>query len=150
MKALLFMGCPQMSVQTPTVLYIANKLKQEEIEVTAAGNKSALSLIRASDPDKHYITKMVDLERCIADIAEAKTDYDLCIVFIHNDSGMVYLETLKSISKGKTVAVIFGKNIEPLAKACGDSVAVAAKTTHSFPPLRAKIGEVKLWAALTK
>ena len=150
MKALLIMGCPQMPVQTPAVLHIASKLKLEGMEVTAAGNKAALSLVRGSDPEKHYVTKMTDLDRCIADLAEGKTDYDLCFVFIHNDSGIVYLETLKSLSKGKTVAVIFGKNIEPLVNACGDSVVVAAKAAHNFTPLRVKIGEVKSWAALTK
>ncbi|MFU8766133.1 MAG: DUF1890 family protein [Candidatus Methanoperedens sp.] len=150
MKALLFMGCPQMPVQTPAVLDIASKLKLEGIEVTAAGNKAALSLVRGCDPEKHYVTKMTDIDRCIADIAEHKTDYDLCFVFIHNDSGIVYLETLRSLSKAKTVAVIFGKNIEPLVNACRDSVVVAARASHNFTPLRAKIREVGLWAALTK
>jgi len=150
LRALLFMGCPQVPVQTPAVLDIASSLKLEGIEVTATGNKAALSLVRGCDPEKHYITKMTDLDRCIADIAEHKTDYDLCFVFIHNDSGIVYLETLKSLSKAKTVAVIFGKNIEPLVNACGNSVVVAAKAEHNFTPLRAKIREVESWAALTK
>ena len=150
MKALLFMGCPQMPVQTTAVLNIASKLKQEGIDVTAAGNKAALSLVRGSDPEKHYVTKMTDLDRCIANFAEHKTDYDLCFVFIHSDSGIVYLETLKSLSKAKIVAVIFGKDIEPLVKACGDSMVVAAKATHTFTPLKVKIGEVKSWVALMK
>ncbi len=150
MKALLFMGCPQLPVQTVAALDIASMLKLEGIEVTAAGNNAALSLLRGSDPEKHYVSKMTDLDRCIADIAENKTDYDLCFVFIHNDSGIVYLETLKSLSKAKTVAVIFGKNIEPLINACGDSIVVAAKASHNYTPLRAKIREVESWAALTK
>ncbi len=150
MNALLLMGCPELPVQTAAALYIANKLNREGFEVTAAGNKAALSLLLNSDPEKHYIKKVMDLDRCIANLAEKKLKPDLCFVFIHSDSGISYLATVKSLSAAKTVAVIFGKEIEPLIEASGDSVILAAKAVHNPSPLRAKIDEVKSWAALMR
>ena len=150
MKALLMMGCPELPVQTAAALYIANKLNGEGFEVAAAGNKAAISLLLNSDPGKHYIKKVMDLDRCIGALAEKKMDFDLGFVFIHSDSGISYLATLKSLSKAKTVALIFGKEIEPLIKESGDSVIIAAKAVHNPTPLRAQIDGVKSWAALMR
>ena len=150
MKALLMMGCPELPVQTALALYIANKLNNEGFDVTAAGNKAAISLLLNSDPGKHYIKKVMDLDRCIGALAEKKMEFDLGFVFIHSDSGISYLATLKSLSKAKTVAVIFGKEIEPLIKESGDSVIIAAKAVHNPTPLRAQIDGVKSWAALMR
>ncbi len=142
------MGCPELPVQTAAALYIANRLNREGIEVTAAGNKAAISLLLNSDPEKHYIKKVMDLDRCIANLVEKKIEFDMCFVFIHSDSGITYLATVKSLSNAKMVAVIFGKGIEPLIEASGDSMILAAKAIHNPTPLRAKIDEVKSWAAL--
>ncbi|MFZ3382468.1 MAG: DUF1890 domain-containing protein [Candidatus Methanoperedens sp.] len=150
MKALFMMGCPELPVQTAAALYIANKLNKEGIEVTCAGNKAAISLLLNSDPEKHYIKKVMDLDRCIGALAEKTIDFDLCFVFIHSDSGISYLATIKSISKAKTVAVIFGKEIQPLIEASGNSIIIAAKAVHNPTPLRAQIDGVKSWAALRK
>lgn len=150
MKALLLMGCPELPVQTAAALYIANKLNLEGFEVTSAGNKAAISLLLNSDPEKHYIKKVMDLDRCIGAIVEKKMDFDLCFVFIHSDSGISYLATIKSISKAKTIAIIFGKDIEPLIEASTDSIIIAAKAVHNPTPLRAQIDGVKSWAALRK
>jgi len=150
MKALLMMGCPELPVQTAAALYIANRLNLEGFDVTAAGNKAAISLLLSSDPEKHYIKKVMDLDRCIGSLAEKKIDFDLGFVFIHSDSGISYLSTLKSLSNARTVAVIFGKEIEPLIEASGDSVIIAAKAVHNPTPLRAQIDGVKSWAALKK
>ena len=150
MKALFMMGCPELPVQTAAALYIANKLNMEGFEITSAGNRAALSLLLNSDPEKHYIKKVMDLDRCIGALAEKTIDFDICFVFIHSDSGISYLSTIKSISKAKTVAVIFGKEIEPLIKASGDSIIIAAKAVHNPTPLRARIDGVKSWAALTR
>ncbi len=144
------MGCPELPVQTAAALYIANKLDKEGFEVTCAGNKAAVSLLLNSDPEKHYIKKLIDLDRCIAELAEKKMELDLCFVFMHNDSGISYLATVQSLSRAKTVAVIFGKEIEPLIEAIRDSVIIAAKTVHNPAPLRARIDEVRSWAALTR
>ncbi len=150
MKALLMMGCPELPVQTAAALYIANKLEKEGIEVIAAGNKAAVGLLLNSDPEKHYIKKVIDLDNCIGAMAEKKMDFDLCFVFIHSDSGISYLSTVKAISKAKTIAVIFGKDIEPLIDASGDSVIIAAKAVHNPTPLRVKIDGVRSWAALMR
>ena len=150
MKALLMMGCPELPVQTALALYIANKLNNEGFDVTAAGNKAAISLLLNSDPGKHYIKKVMDLDRCIGALAEKKIEFDLGFVFIHSDSGISYLATLKSLSKAKTVALIFGKEIEPLIEASGDSLIIAAKAVHNPTPLRAQIDGVKSWAALRR
>ncbi|NJD78091.1 MAG: DUF1890 domain-containing protein [Candidatus Methanoperedens sp.] len=144
------MGCPELPVQTAAGLYIANKLNNEGFEVTIAGNKAAVSLLLNSDPERHYIMKVMDLDRCIGALAEKKMEPDLCFVFIHSDSGISYLATVKSLSKAKTVAIIFGKDIEPLIEASGDSVIIAAKAVHNPTPLRAQIDGVKSWAALMK
>ncbi len=144
------MGCPELPVQTAAGLYIANKLNSEGFEVTFAGNKAAVSLLLNSDPDRHYIRKVMDLDRCIGALAEKKMEPDLCFVFIHSDSGISYLATVKSLSKAKTVAVIFGKDIEPLIEASGDSVIIAAKAVHNPTPLRVQIDGVKSWAALMR
>lgn len=144
------MGCPELPVQTAAALYIANKLDREGFEVISAGNKAAISLLLNSDPEKHYIKKVMDLDRCIGALAEKTMDFDLCFVFIHSDSGISYLATIRSISKAKTIAVIFGKEIEPLIEASTDSFIIAAKAVHNPTPLRAKIDGVKSWAALTK
>src|SRR3990170_2958730 len=77
-KALLLMGCPELPVQTAAALYIANKLNREGFEVIAAGNRAALGLLLNSDPERHYIKKAIDIDRCIADLAEKKNDYDIC------------------------------------------------------------------------
>ena len=150
MNALLMMGCPELPVQTAAALYIANKLNREGFEVTAAGNNAAVSLLLNSDPERHYIKKVLDLDRCIGNLAEKKMEFDLCFVFIHSDSGISYLATIKALSKAKTVAVIFGKDLEQLIEASGDSIIIAAKAVHNPTPLRAKIDGVKSWAALTK
>ena len=150
LKALLILGCPELPVQTAAALYIASKLNSEGIEVTAAGNKAAISLLLNSDPEKHYIKSVMDLDRCIAGLAEKKMDCDLCFVFIHSDSGISYLATVRSLINAKTVAVIFGKEIEPIIEACGDSVILAAKAVHNPTPLRVKIDGVKSWAASTR
>src|SRR4030065_611212 len=142
------MGCPELPVQTAAALYIANILDREGFEVISAGNKAAISLLLNSDPEKHYIKKVMDLDRCVGALAEKKLDFDLCFVFIHSDSGTTYLATVKSLSQAKTIAVIFGKEIEPLIEESTDSVIIAAKAVHNPTPLRAKIDGVKSWAAL--
>jgi hypothetical protein len=124
-------------------------LNLESFEVIAAGNKAAISLLLNSDPEKHYVKKVIDLDRCIGALAEKKMDFDLCFVFIHSDTGISYLATVKSLSKAKTVAVIFGKEIEPLIEASAGSIILAANAVHNPTPLRAKIEGVKSWAALT-
>lgn len=151
MKALLALGCPELPVQTSLALYLAQKLQKEGIEVTIAGTNAAVSLIRVADPDRHYSKHLTDLDRTIEGLAEKRTDYDLAFVFIHSDSGISYLATLKSLSKGNVTAVIFGKEIESLVAMAEEqgTPTIAARAVHNPMPLKIKFDEVEQWAAST-
>ncbi|KCZ70659.1 hypothetical protein ANME2D_02681 [Candidatus Methanoperedens nitroreducens] len=144
------MGCPELPVQTAAALYLASRLNREDFDVTAAGNRAAISLLLNSDPERHYIKKVMDIDRCIGELAQKRMDFDICFAFIHSDSGIAYLATVKALSTARTVAVIFGKEIEPLIEAGGDSIIIAAKAVHNPAPIRAKIDEVRSWAALMR
>ncbi|MCK4812188.1 MAG: DUF1890 family protein, partial [Methanosarcinales archaeon] len=87
-NALLLLGCPELPVQTGIALYLANKLAKKDVDVTIAGTPSAINLIKVSDPERNYAKKMIDLDRCIENIAEKRMDFDSCFVFIHNDAGI--------------------------------------------------------------
>src|SRR5512138_2555026 len=103
-KALLVMGCPEVPVQTSIVLYLSNKLQKAGFHATIAGTDAALKLMKVSDPEAHYIKDTVDLDQCIADLAEKRYDFDLCFVFMHSDAGMAYGATMSAISKAKVYA----------------------------------------------
>ncbi|HIH44593.1 MAG TPA: DUF1890 domain-containing protein [Candidatus Methanoperedenaceae archaeon] len=151
MNALIALGCPELPVQTSLALYLAHKLQNEGIDVTIAGTNAAVSLIRVADPDRHYSKRLSDLDRTIEGLAEKRIDYDLSFVFIHSDSGISYLATLKSLSKGNVIAVIFGKDIETLVAMAEEQGArmFAARAVHNPMPLKIKLDEVERWAALT-
>lgn len=147
-KALLVMGCPEVPVQTSIVLYLSNKLQKAGIHVTIAGTDAALKLMKVSDPEGYYIKDTIDLDQCIADLAEKRYDFDLCFVFMHSDAGMTYGATLCAISKAKVYAVIFGKNAEALAEAIDyPAEKIMAKAVHNPMPLKNKIDKVIGWAA---
>jgi len=76
------MGCPELPVQTAAALYIANILDREGFEVISAGNKAAISLLLNSDPEKHYIKKVMDLDRCIGALAEKKNGFRPLFCFL--------------------------------------------------------------------
>ena len=142
-NALLLLGCPELPAQTGIALYLANKLTKKNVDVTIAGTRSAINLIKVSDPERNYVKKMIDLDRCIEKIAEKRVDFDSCFVFIHNDAGISYLATIQSISKADLSAIVFGGNAETLASMikfeCGK---IVAKTAHNPIPLKKKIDEV--------
>jgi hypothetical protein len=142
-KALLVMGCPEVPVQMSIVLYLSNKLSKAGCEVTAAGTNAALQLLKVSDPERHYIKNTVDLDQCIADLAEKRTDFDLCFVFMHNDAGMTYGATMSALSKARLYALVFGKNAEALAETIEyPAEKVVAKAVHNPMPLKNKIDRV--------
>jgi hypothetical protein len=142
-KALLVMGCPEVPVQTSIVLYLSNKLQKSGVHVTVAGTDAALKLMKVSDPEGHYIKDTVDLDQCIADLAEKRYDFDLCFVFMHSDAGMTYGATMSAISKAKIYAVIFGKNADALAETVEyPAEKIVAKATHNPTPLKNKIDKV--------
>lgn len=144
-KALLLLGCPEVPVQTGIALYLASGLKDAGLAVYAAGTESALELLRLSDPKGYYLNpeQLMSLDTCIAALAEKQMEFDLCSVFVHNDAGLSYLATIRSLSSAKLYAIIFGKHAEALSGqvefACEKLV---ARAVHNPAPLKEKIDEL--------
>jgi hypothetical protein len=147
-NALLVMGCPEVPVQMALGLSIADGLKKRGAEVTVAGNPAVLGLLRASDPDRHYLGKMVVLERCIGEIVEKKRTADLCVAFAHNDAGISYAATIHHLLPCRLVVVIFGRNAEELAKTVDFPCdLVVEKAVHNPAVLMKKVKGVFGWDA---
>lgn len=145
------MGCPEVPVQMGIGIYCAHMLNIHGWEVTTAGNPSVINLLRAADPDKHYVKKVMDLDRCIEDLVEKKKEFDLSVVFAHNDAGISYAATVRHLSPGRLVVVIFGRNAEELAASIDfPCEKVAEKAVHNPVELRKKVNEVFGWRASTK
>lgn len=145
--ALLLLGCPQVPVQTSMVLYLAHGLSERGIRPVIAGTTAARKLMEVADPGRHYLDEMNDLDATIDEIAERKRDFDLCFVFIHNDSGIAYAGTMAYISKARVYALIFGEHADELAEEIEFPCdIVAAKATHNPMPLKRRLDEVMQWA----
>src|SRR5512143_2631929 len=84
-NALIVLGCPEAPAQQALAFHVIHNLRKRGAEVLIAGNPSVLNLLKVSDPEKHYITNTMVLEKCIAEVVEKKPDCDLCVVFAHND-----------------------------------------------------------------
>ncbi|MBN1761857.1 MAG: DUF1890 domain-containing protein [Methanomicrobia archaeon] len=141
-KALLLLGCPELPVQTGTALYLASELKEAGLEVFVAGTDAALRLLEVSDPRGCYVDaeRMKNLDTCIGALAEKRLDFDLCAVFVHNDAGLSYLATIRSISKAKLFAIIFGRDAETLAGQIDfECEKLVAKAVHNPMPLKERI-----------
>lgn len=152
--ALLLLGCPELPVQTSLALYLLSGLKDAGIEVAVAGTDAALSLLTVADPKGHYLdhAELHNLDTCIASLAERQVDFDLCVVFVHSDSGLSYLGTVKGISKARLVAIIFGQEPNALAKQITfECETLVAKAVHNPVPFKKRLDrlveEVKQWAA---
>ncbi|HZD43076.1 MAG TPA: DUF1890 domain-containing protein [Methanomicrobiales archaeon] len=142
-SALLLLGCPEVPVQTTLALYLADRLRKKGISAVVAGTNSPRTLLTMADPDKHYISSTVDLDRFIDDLAEKRVDYPLCFVFIHNDAGISYAATIAALSQARLFLIIFGKEAESLAKEVNFKAEIlAAKAVHNPLPLKRKIDEV--------
>ncbi|MDI6719083.1 MAG: DUF1890 domain-containing protein [Methanomicrobiales archaeon] len=149
--ALLLMGCPEVPVQMGIALYLAHLLNREGWNVSVAGNPSVLNLLRVSDPQKHYVRRLIDLDRCIEGIVEKKQRYDLCVVFAHNDAGISYAATMHHILPSRLVTVVFGRNAENLGGQIDfPSETIVEKAVHNPSGLRRKIDEVFRWPASTR
>ncbi|MFA6331702.1 MAG: DUF1890 domain-containing protein [Methanoregula sp.] len=146
--ALLVLGCPQVPVQTSIALYLINRLKKAGITPVVAGNKAANTLLVVSDPDRHYLGEVIDLDRAVGLITEGKRDFDQCFVFIHNDAGVSYAATMGAISKAKLFALVYGEHYdEQVRKIEFPCTVIAAKAVHNPLPLKKAIDEVAPWAA---
>lgn len=146
--ALLVLGCPQVPVQTSIALYLINRLKKAGITPVVAGNKAANTLLVVSDPDRHYLGEVMDLDRAVAQISEKKRDFDRCFVFIHNDAGVSYAATMGSISKARLYVIVYGEHQDTIMQQIDfPCIKIAAKAVHNPLPLKKAIDEVAPWAA---
>jgi hypothetical protein len=145
--ALILLGCPQVPVQTSMALYLVHGLKQRGIRPVIAGTTAARKLMEVADPGRHYLGEMTDIDGMIDDITGNVRDFDLCFVFIHNDSGIAYAGTMSYISKAQVYALIFGEHAEELASEIEfPCEVVAAKAVHNPMPLKRRLEEVMQWA----
>lgn len=142
-SALLLMGCPEVPVQMSIVLYLSSKLSKSGVDVTVAGTDAALKLLKVSDSDGYYVKKILDIDRCIANIVEKKMDFDECFAFMHNDAGVTYAATMSAISKAKIYSLVFGRNSEALADTIEfPCTKIVAKAVHNPTPLKNKLDKV--------
>ena len=145
--ALILLGCPQVPVQTSMALYLVHGLSQQGIRPVVAGTPAARRLMEVGDPDRHYLEEMADLDAVIDEITGKRRDFDLCFVFIHNDSGVAYAGTMAYISKARVYALIFGEHAQDLAAEIEfPCEVVAAKAVHNPMPLKKRLDEVMQWA----
>ncbi len=142
--ALLLLGCPEVPVQQALALYLLGRLKETGYTVTCAGNPAVLQLLRVSDPGKHYVGPMVEIERYIGELAEGKRFPGLCIAFAHSDAGITFAATARyMLPEARFVLLAFGREAEALAEQatfpCEKVVDVAV---HNPTKLKRKIDEV--------
>ncbi len=150
--ALVMLGCPQLCAQTSGALFLLNELATQGLDTMVAGTSSARAHLEVADPRGHYLAGNMDIDECIAAIAEGKQDYDVSFVFIHNDAGVSYTATLASISKGVTIALIFGENADELASGlegirCERRI---IRGGHNPRPMKRILKEVVAWVASRK
>ena len=146
--ALIVLGCPEAPAQQALAFHVAYNLKKRGTDVLIAGNPSVLNLLKVSDPEKHYITNTMVLEKCVAEVVEKKRDCDLCVVFAHNDAAIAYAATMRYLlPERRLVVIIFGKDPGPLADEVNfPCEKIVDKAVHNPMQLRAKINEVFGWA----
>ena len=147
-EALIFIGCPQIPVQSPLVLYIADFLRDAGLEPVVAANPSAKQLVKTSDPKGHYVTKYHDLEKTVGDLADGTVSYPLIVSLIHNDAGLTFTATAAAVAPSSVlVSVFFGEHAYELAdEAEFECEKVAAPVTHNTRPLLMNLEEVLEWA----
>lgn len=146
--ALLVLGCPQVPVQTSIALYLIYRLKQAGIAPVVAGNRSAITLLVVADPKRQYLGETHDLDRMIDQITDRKRDFDLCFVFIHNDSGISYAATMGALLKARLYTLIYGEHYDQIAAAIDFPCRkIAAKAVHNPMPLKKMLDEEAPWAA---
>jgi threonyl-tRNA synthetase len=113
-----------------------------------AGNPSVIQLIRVSDPDRHYIRRVVNLEKAMADLIEKKAHPDIIVSFAHNDAGISYAATVSHVSASPLYLIIFGKEAEELAGIADfPCEKIVERAVHNPAQLKKKIDGVFGWAA---
>ncbi len=144
-EVILFLGCPEVPVQMGISLYLSYILVKKGYSVTVAANPSVIKLARVSDPERHYMGRMIDLDHCIGDLAEKKISFDTAIAFAHNDAGITYATTIRYLHASRLILVIIGRNAEDLKKLVDfQCEMVVEKTVHNPVELKKKLDEVFL------
>ncbi|HJJ45822.1 MAG TPA: DUF1890 domain-containing protein [Methanocorpusculum sp.] len=147
-EALIFIGCPQIPVQSPLVLYIADFLRDAKLTPVVAANPSAKQLVKVSDPKGHYVSEYRDLEKTVAEMSEGKVSYPLIISLVHNDAGLTFTATAAAVSPTSTlVTIFFGEHAYELAdEAEFETEKIAAPLTHNVRGIIPHLEEVLEWA----
>ena len=146
--ALLLLGCPEVPVQMGIALYLAGRLEKCGIRVTVAGNPSVIQLARVSDPDQHYVKRVMNLEKAMADLIEGRVHPDITVAFAHNDAGISYAATVRHVSPSRLYLIIFGKEAEELAHLAEfDCEKIVERAVHNPGQLKKKIDGAFGWAA---
>jgi hypothetical protein len=146
--ALLLLGCPEVPVQMGIALYLAGRLEKSGVRVTVAGNPSVIQLARVSDPDQHYVKKVMNLEKAMADLIEGRVHPDITVAFAHNDAGISYAATVRHVSPSRLYLIIFGREAEELAGLAEfDCEKIVERAMHNPGQLKKKIDGVFGWAA---
>lgn len=148
-EALLLLGCPEVPVQQALALYLLGRLRGTGFEVTCAGNPAVLQLLRVSDPGKNYVGPMVEIERCIGELAEGKRTPELCVAFAHSDAGITFAATARHLlPEARFVLLAFGREAEALAEqATFPCEKVVDAAVHNPVKLKRRLDEVLAWAA---
>ena len=142
-ETLIILGCPEVPVQQALALYVADFLNESGTDVLIAGNSAVLVLLKVSDPKKVYAKKMMELDRCIEELASGDRTPSTCIVFAHNDAGISYATTIRYLFEGRLIVVVFGREAEELAGQLEISCElIVEKAVHNPGKLRKKIDEV--------
>ena len=148
--ALILIGCPQIPVQSPLVLYIADFLRDAKITPVVAANPSAKQLVRVSDPKGHYVSEYRDLEKTISEMRDGDAAYPLIISLVHNDAGLSYTATAAALAPESTIVTLFfGEHAYELAdEAEYQTEKIAAPLTHNAKGILPHLEEVLEWAVL--
>jgi hypothetical protein len=145
--ALLLLGCPEVPVQMGIALYLASRLEKSGVSVVLAGNPSVIQLIRVSDPDQHYVKRMMNLEKAMADLIEGRVRPDITVAFAHNDAGISYAATVRHVSSSRLYLIIFGRDAEALAGLAEfECEKIVERAVHNPAQLKKKIDGVFGWA----
>ena len=146
--AYLLLGCPEVPVQMGIALYLASRLGKDGVSVVLAGNPSVIQLIRVSDPDQHYVKRVMNLDRAMADLIEGRAHPDMTVAFAHNDAGISYAATIRHVSASPLYLIIFGRDAETLAGLAEfECEKIVEKAVHNPAQLKKKIDKVFGWAA---
>jgi len=143
LTALVLLGCPQVPVQTGSALYLISKLRKLGVTPVVAGNRAARTNIEVSDPDRHYVGEVIDIDRCIAELAEKKRDFRYCFAFVHNDAGITYAATIHSLCSAAMIVIVFGERYTEISGLIGfPAEKIAIDAVHNPMPIKAKLDDV--------